>query len=516
MARKSVFRRNYIKIGLIALVVIILFGIVASITDVFVVGFEAIPFTVPISFTASQLSQLALASNFAVDCRIWVQGDIVDVNGGKTSIGFKTQTFNPQFQLELINIQTEQIIDRIDTDIRIRCDPGSVSGFTFGEVSGGLISEYVLTGGTVQYFWVVDDEDNTERIVTSKVTRNISANDNVLQTPQGGGITLASPSVTGTQIDNALTSNKEVYFTSAKLVVTANPIFRFTLGCDAVPPVNFACAVDQTEFATVSLNAGIGTVKIFNQVIDPPKPTSEIVKITKIATEIGNVEQPLFSDSTGNLDLVIRIQLPAWTAAEGVPQIDIFKPLKNQATITSGSTVDVVSQNFAITAKKNVQSGCNSTTDSCTFEFFDTNIALPDNPISGQWLVVAHHNGRTGEDLATFTVLQRGNQGAEDPIVIECDVQQDPKCESVEQQKKSQEPRGDDNGDNGNGLTNFLSIGDLVDCFQGVAKSGAFEGDVGLDDLDLSCFNDSKFTVIYGIFAVIILISILSAIGSRR
>ena len=507
MARNSVFRRNSIKIGLIALVVIILFGVVASITDAFVVGFEAIPFTVPTFFSAPQLSQLALATNFAVDCRIWVQGDIVDVNGERTSIGFKTQTFNPQFQLELINIQTEQEIRQIDTEIRIRCDPGSVSGFTFGEVSGGLISDYVLTGGTISYFWMADDEDNTERIVTTTAMGNIQPSNNVLQTPQGGGITLASPSVTATQIDNALTSNKEVYFTSAKLVVTAKPEFRFTLGCDAVPPINFACAVDQTEFATVSLNAGIGTVKVFNQVIDPPKPTSEIVKITKIATEIGNEEQALFSDSEGNIDLTITILLPKWTTAEGVPTIDIFRPT------TTGATA--VSTNFPITAKRNLESGCNPTSSSCDHEFFDTNIQLPNNPTAGNWIVIANHAGRTGEDTATFTVLQRGNQGEDDPIVIECDVQQDPKCESVEQQK-SQEPRGDDNGDDNGGAFNFLGIGDLVDCFQGVAKSGAFEGDVGLDDLDLSCFNDEKFYVIYGIFAVIILISILSAIGSRR
>jgi len=496
MARNSVFRRNSIKIGLIALVVIILFGVVASITDVFVVGFEAIPFTVPTFFSAPQLSQLALGTNFAVDCRIWVQGDIVDVNGGKTTIGFKTQTFNPQFEtLEVINIRTEQVIDRIDTDIRIRCDPGSVSGFTFGVESGGLIANYELTGGSVQYFWMADDEDNTERIVTTTKTVNFGPIANVLQTPQGGGITLASPSVRGTQIDNALTSNKEVYFTSAKLVVTAKPEFKFTF-CSTTPGAG--CAVDQSEFATVSLNAGIGTIKVFNQVIDPPKPTSEIVKITKIATEIGNVEQALFSDSTGNLDLVIRIQLPEWTAAEGVPQIDLFRP-----TITGGSAV---STNFPITAKTNVQSGCNSTTDPCTFEFFDTNIQLPDNPTAGNWVVIAKHPGRTGEDTATFTVLKRGNQEADDKTVIECDPAKDPDCSSTEQQRKEQEQQkeganGNGNGGNGDGLSSFLSIGELIDCI----RSG-----------DLSCLNDGKYLPIYGIIAVIVLIAIFTSIGSRR
>ena len=502
MARKSVFRRNSIKLGLIALVAIILFGVVANITDVFVVGFEAIPFTVPTFFSAPELSQLALATNFAVDCRVWMQGDIVDVNGGRTSIQPKTQTFNPQFELSVINIRTEQIIDKIDTQIRIRCDPGNISGFTFGEINGGLISDFVLTGGTVSYFWMADDEDNTERVVTSSVTRQISANDNVLQTSTGGGITIASPSVTGKQIDDALTSSKETYFTSAKLVITAKPQFKFTLGCDAVPPVNFACAVDETEFATVSLNAGIGTVKVFNQVINPPKPTSEIVNFVKVATEIDNEEQALFSDSSGNLDLVVRILLPDWTSAEGVPQIDIFRPLENQGSITSGSTVNVVSENFPITAKKNLESNCNPANDSCDHEFFDTNITLPNNPTAGQWLIAAHHPGRSGEDIATITVLKRGNQDPEDPPVIECDVSKDPDCKSTEEEEEEE----DDNG----GLGNFLNIGDLIDCIKQISR------DAGTDDANITCLNDEKFLWIYGIVGVIILLMILSSVGRRN
>jgi len=502
MARNSVFRRNSIKIGLIALAVIILFGVVGSITEVFVVGFEAVPFTVPTFFSAPQLSQLALASNFAVDCRIWMQGDIVDVNGGRTPISPKTQTFNPQFELSVINIQTKQVIDKIDTEIRIRCDPGNTSGFTFGEVSGGLISEYVLTGGTVQYFWMAFDEDGTtERIITSTVTRTISPNDNVLQTPiqgvQGSGITIASPVVTGTQIDNALTSNKETYFTSAKLVITAKPEFRFTLGCDAVPPVNFACAVDQTEFATVSLNAGIGTVKVFNQIIDPPKPTSEVVRLTQVTTEIDNTQQGLFSDSTGNIDLVVRIVLPDWTSAEGVPQIDLFRPTATGAT--------AVSTNFPITIKKNLESNCDPDNDSCDFQFSELNITLPNNPTAGNWVVIAKHPGRTGEDTKTFAVLKRGNQDTDDKTVIECDPAKDPDCSSTEQQRKEQQlqkegANGNGNG-NGDGLSSFLSIGDLIDCI----RSG-----------DLSCLNDGKYVPIYGIIAVIVLIAIFTSIGSRR
>lgn len=501
MARNSVFRRNSIKLGLIALAVIILFGVVASITDTFVVGFEAVPFTVPTFFSAPQLSELALASNFAVDCRIWMQGDIVDVDGGRTPISPKTQTFNPQFELSVINIQTKQIIDKIDTEIRIRCDPGSVSGFTFGEVSGGLISTYTLTGGSVQYFWMADDEDNTERTVTSIVTRQIAFSDKVLQTPtaqgvQGSGITLASPVVTGTQIDNALTSNTETYFTSAKLVITAKPEFRFKLGCDAVLPIDFACAVDQTEFATVSLNAGIGTVKVFNQIIDPPKPTSEVVRLTQVTTEIDNVNQALFSDSTGNIDLVVRIVLPDWTTAEGVPQIDLFKP-----TATGASAV---STNFPITIKKNLESNCNPDNDSCDFQFSETNITIPNNPTAGNWIVLAKHPGRTGEDTKTFTVLKRGNQEAEDPIVIECDPAKDPDCSSTEQQRQEQEKQKEGaNGEPGEdgGLSNILSIGDLIDC----VRSG-----------DFSCLNDAKYFPIYGIIAVIVLLMVLTSVGGRR
>jgi len=490
MAKKSL-RGNYIKIGLIALGVIILFGVTANITDVFVIGFDAVPFNVPINLNNVELSQLALATNFAVDCRVWLQGEIVDVNGVKRTFQPKTQTFNPQFTLDIISPQTEAEISSINTEIRTRCDPGSVSGFTFGEESGGLIAEYVLTGGTVQYQWFVRDcEDapkcsiTNQAVVTQIVTGQISASDKVLQTTNGGGITLAKPTVTGKQIDDALTSTAETYFTVPSLKITVKPEYKFTY-CFTT---GTECVINQNEFATVSYDAGVGTVKVHNAILDPPKPSSEIVKLVKLGLRVGLETVPVYSDST-NIDLEVRIQLPQWVAAEGVPVIDIARP-------TATGTLQVISTNVPITIKKVLADGT-------TYEFSDTNIQIPDNPVAGNWVVVAKHPGRTGEDTGTFSVLKRDNQKDSTTTVKETGDE-----ETTEDNPKvnGQDPRPKENG-NGNGEPfNFLSIGDLVECIQELSKSGA----TGLDDLNLSCFNDSKFIPIFGIVVIIVLLSVIT------
>jgi len=492
MARKSV-KGNYIKIGLIALGIIILFGVMANITDVFVIGFDAVPFTVPINLNSVELSQLALASNFAVDCRVWLQGDIVDVGGIRSPFQPQTQTFNPQFTLDVINIQTKREISSIDTEIRLRCDPGNIGGFTFGQESGGLIANYELTGGNVVYQWIARDclDDSlpcsqwSDVLVGSTVNIPISASNNVLQTTSGGGLTLAKPTVTGKQIDDSLTSTIETYFSSVKLAITAKPEFKFTF-CSTTPGAG--CAVNQDEFATVSYQAGVGLVKIHNAVLDPPKPNSEIVDLFNLAlrTDVTRSPVPIYSDTTG-INLEVRIRLPQWDAAEGVPVVDIFKP-------TPTGQKQIVSSNVPITGKKLVDASTN------TYEFFDKGIDLPDNPVAGNWVVLAKHLGRTGTDSSTFPILSRDNQKDSTTTVKETGN------EETTEKNNGQDPLP--NGDpNGNGQPfNFLSVGDLIECIQVIGSSGA----TTTSDLNLSCLNDSKFIPIFGIIVIIVLLSVIT------
>ncbi|MCZ6581938.1 MAG: hypothetical protein O6761_02050, partial [Thaumarchaeota archaeon] len=192
MVRKSFLKRNEVKVGFLALGIIILFGVVAGITDIFVPGFDAIPFTVNIDFDTvgginleqflGRTIPLSFAENLAIECRIWVQGKIIDVGGGITNIGFSTQTFNPQFQLDVINIRTEREISTIEPEIRLRCDP-------VGANLNPDFSSYTLTGGTLEYWWTVRDEgsslksfDDTTKRVGIINRNNLLPREDVLQT----------------------------------------------------------------------------------------------------------------------------------------------------------------------------------------------------------------------------------------------------------------------------------------------------------------------------------------------
>lgn len=483
MARKngSISRPNAIKIGIVVLAILIVFGVYAGLTNTFVE--RDVIFTVP--FDPELLLKplpLELASNFSVECRIWVQGFIVDESGAKTSTGFQTQVFNPQFtKLDVINIQTEDTINSVESEIHARCDPAALN------LSPTQGNSYTLTGGSLQYYWTAKDEDNTVRIVTPTVTVPISPSDNILQDSSGPGVILAKPTVTGKQIDDKLTSTKETYFTSATLVVLAKPQFQFKVGC--VPDPN-DCAINQKEFATVNLNAGIGTIKVFNEIVDPAKSTSQTVDLVRTLT----TPSVLFTDSK-NINLEVRIQLEQWEENQGVPVIDVFKP-------SQGANAVIVFKDKPITAKKLID----ATTK--TYEFFDTNIAIPDNPTVGTWIIKAKHSTRTGEDHGSFVVLQQENQGGgggggggdgicpqgtREPFFTPFTVQD---CIPIVDQTPCETNCGPSQEDKG--ISGSFPVIEFIACLKD-ARS------------DVGCLQDPSFTLIWAIIAVIVIIGIASA-----
>ena len=463
MVKKSFFKRNEVKVGFLALGFIILFGIAASITDTFVTGIDTVSFTIPVEIPDNlsgfigQTIPLELFDNRAIDCRIWVQGDIVDVGGGRTDIGFSTGIFNPQFQLDVINARTEREVSSIETEIRIRCDPIDES-FNFLNNNN-----YRMTGGQLTYHWEAVDRgtdlksrtDDTNKDVTQPKTITIQPSNEIIDFG-GGGVTIASPKVSGTEIDNALTSPLEIYFSNVLLVIDAKPEFHHDL-------------TDKDETAIVSLTAGVGPIKVFNQLVDPPKPTSQEVIISKIEVNDG---KELFSDST-NIDLEVRIRLPQCPdGACGSPRVDLFKP--------TSSSVGQILKSVPLTAKKLVEASTN------TYEFFDTNIEIPNNPPAGNWVVKASHDVRTGTDVELFTVLERDNQGGGG-------------SNGGNGGNGGQDPR--DNGDDPEGMTDFLAFGQFIECLKVLNTQGT------------TCLNASEFLPIYGIVAIIVL---LAVVGGRR
>jgi len=286
-------------------------------------------------------------------------------------------------------------------------------------------------------------------------------------------VILAKPTVTGQQIDDKLTSTKQTYFTSAALVVLAKPEFQFKVGC--VPNPN-DCALNQKEFATVNLNAGIGTIKVFNVLLDPAKPTSEKVDLVKLAT----VPSQLFTDSK-NINLEVRVQLPQWKEDQGLPLVDIFKPAL-PGTNAEGNpivtTFGAVLKDRPLNIKKLIDPATN------TYEFSDTNIAIPDNPSVGTWIVKAKHNARSGEDIGTFVVSQQENQEKETP-------QDNP--QSNPQDNPQEQPQD-------NGLSSLVPLTDFLACLKG-AKS------------DVGCLSNTSFYLIWAIIGIIVIVALASAVN---
>jgi len=341
----------------------------------------------------------------------------------------------------------------------MRCD--EQEGGSIGEGVTGF--EFNLVGGSITTQWTAVDGDGTLKTVSGTSTDSLPIT-NILFDDTSAGVTIKTTKITGTQIDNALSSTREVYFTQPTLIISVKPDFQFKF------PAAFIDDVQRN--VQVSLSSSIGNVKVFNQVLDPPSPSSQVVSLSLLKT----FPDPL-KDNSADARLEIRVQLPDYKTGEGSPTYSISRPG------TSSDSLIEVARDVPITASKDITGGK---------EFFTTRAQLnPDTNTgllqAGQWAVDVSHPSRTGVDGKFFTVFSDSQ-----PTTT---TQTKPDPNDPNSQEPSQEP--EDNG-NGNGEPfNFLSIGDFIECLQ-----GAEECPGGL--------NDSKFVPLYGIIAVIILLSVVS------
>jgi hypothetical protein len=475
MARNN-SRRNYIKLAWIGLGIVILFGLFANINQTFVPGFDAVPYNVPLPLSVIQALDIT-DPNSLIECRIWTEGTIKSAGLDSTATittqaPFVTEIFDPNISgaglLSVLDIRGDEI-QSINLDVRMRCDPRAGA---FGSISPDDIS-FTLTGGTIVYQWTSIDGDGSTKQITS-VMSNTLPTGNILFDPNSSGVKLVSTTITGAQIDNALKSTREVYFTAPKLIVTVKPDFKFS-----IPAVFLET---ESKDVTVVLNSNVPTVKIFNQILDAPTPQSQIVKLVQPITTI---PENLY-DNSEVASIRVRIQLPNWNEAEGSPTFTLSRPS------TTGNFVEV-NRDIPVTGKKIIDSSTN------TYEFFITSFRLqfdPNTPEgqqgllkSGQWLVEANHPFRTGQDTGLFNVYntfvqpEPQTKTKEGGTAAEGDSQ-------IPREQESKPPSED------NGVSGFLNIGDFIGCFQST--------DAG------SCLNDQKFYVIYGIFGIIILLSVVT------
>lgn len=501
MARKYTSRRNAIKLAWIGLTIFIIFGVFASVNETFVPTIVAIPFIVPLEPLPLELVQTEPLS--LLECRVWSEGTVVTeggVAGSKitSQAPYVTELFDPDITaLEIIDIRTGNTFLESNLQIRMKCYPRE------GALGGGITVndiKFTLTGGTITTQWIAKDGDGTTKSITSLTTKTLPTGNVLVANPDiaGSGLILQTTKITGTMIDNALTSNLESYFTAPQLIVTVKPDFKFE-----IPKVFIS---SESKDVTVSFNSGFGNVKVFNPILDPPKPTSEIVKLSTLKT----FPDPL-QDNSASPHLEIRIQLPQWTSAEGSPRYTISRPG------ASADTFIEVQKNIPITGKTLVDATTN------TYEFFARSVALVPDPSTpegqqgklraGQWRVEVSHIGRTGTDASYFTVFASDTQGGgtgEEPIVCpdgtyppdfspytiqDCikEIDQTP-CET-----ECETPTPEDNG-----ISSLFPITEFIACLKNIKT-------------DIGCLDDvSKFLPIYAVIGIVGILAIASAASSKR
>lgn len=512
MARRSSSRRKYIKIGWIALGFVIVFGVIANIDQTFVPTFEAIPFGVPIPLSVLQSLELFLpaecddpnaptgigsfcGSQSLISCRVWTEGIIETETSQnvviRTRADFDTQIFDPDISgLSVLDIRTGNELNKADLDIRMRCD-STFDGQPLGIPSELLdIVDFTLTGGTVTTQWVALDSNNRLKTVTSLSTAQLPTNVDILLGESSSGVLIAKSTVTGKQIDDALTSSTEIYFTKPTLVITLKPDFNFKIGSPFF--IN-----DQSNDVVVVFNSGIGNVKIFNQVLDLPTPSSEKVDLLDIIPSVSPLK-----DDTDVPSIEIRISLEQWQEAEGSPRFTISRP-----SSVSTQTI-VVQEDVPLTGRKLVDSSTN------TYEFFTKSFLLRPDPntpegqdgklVAGNWLVEASHPARSGTDATFFSVVKtetqgggttKEQQGCEEGFIP-------PKftpfnsSDCIKKDPQTPDPPSDDGVA---GAFNFLALGDFIDCITGKNNIPATE-----------CINDQKFFPIFAILGIIILLGVLT------
>jgi hypothetical protein len=468
MARKkSSARSNYIKIGWIALGIVILFGIVANIDQTFVPSIDTIPFVVPIPLDVIRALEIVDPNSFA-ECRIWTQGTIETESSvgtvRTTTLPFVTEIFDPDIRaLSVVDIRTGDEVKDVNVEIHMRCDQRE--GGSIGEGVTGF--EFNLVGGTITTQWTAIDGDGTLKSVTETSLDTLPVT-NILFDDTSSGVTIKTTKITGTQIDNALSSTREVYFTKPTLIITVKPDFQFKF------PAAFIDDIQRN--VEVSLSSSIGNVKVFNQVQDPPSPTSEIVKLSVLKTS----PEPL-KDNSADAKLEIRVQLPEFKEGEGSPTFSVSRPS------TSSDVLIEVARDVPLTANKDITGGK---------EFFTTRFELnPDTSTdvgqkgllqAGQWAVDVAHPSRTGVDGQFFTVFSDSQPTTKTVTKPVPTNGEDP-------QKVNGDPPPDDDM-----MFNFLSIGDFIECL----TEGA--------ELCPGGLNDSKFVPLYGIIVVIVLLSVVS------
>jgi len=295
------------------------------------------------------LSILSTTDTGVQNCRIWNVMTEIGINNERRTYSPNTRTFDIFTTNELISASsTVGTIRLIDTTARVRCDlVDPLSGVTFRMVGGQVTTSFYAT------------QENGQETFIKKVTRNITTisrdvinRDSIIPT----GTILAD------EIDAKLTSTDENYITRIRAEVTANMLFR-------------GSETGTTSLSGQGIVQGIIVVKVHNEILDPPQPISNVVDLTSVTGGNAGTDTIDIAKEFSTIFIKVRGQLPQWSASEGVPNYDIFKP--------DGRL-------FASNVLMNIAVLIDSRTN--LYQFTDASFSIGTSPQTGFWKVEMHSN----------------------------------------------------------------------------------------------------------------------------
>jgi len=296
-----------------------------------------------------ELIPFTLVRNVSVDCKAWNQIDELGINGKVKPWSARTEFFDVFTNFELISGSPDVgEIRLIDTEVKIECTQlGNFVG-TFEMVGGRTLTKFYAT------------QENGQEIFIKSISKTIST---IPRPVLDRATTIPTGNIVASEIDSKLTSTSESYHTRIRIIVEADIEFKASATGSFINTGKF------------SIIQGI-TVKVHNEIVDPPQPVSNTVKLISVTggiEESGKIELGL-TGNKGTIFVTVTGQLPQWKSSEGTPFVDVFDADRQ-----------LFIRNVHLTIKKLISSSTN------TYEFTGK-IDLGVNPKVGYWTFTLHSN----------------------------------------------------------------------------------------------------------------------------
>ena len=334
--------KNRNKIKILAVIVLIAFG-----SSVLFYDDGKSPFAEVQIFSVSNPTG---TENTLFVCKAWVETTDRGINNEVSAKQYNTSNDFLTSWLLSITSQNSRIgeLAKINTQLHTACELNK--SFSNLDVSD---FDFRIVGAEITQVWKAQlPNGSTIHLSTLTKTIDIGSGRNVLYDNKDtvSGVTVIGTSITGTAIDNKLTSTVADYSVKITIDTTAKLIFKSTQSSN-IPSVK-----------TVVLHTS-KYVDVHNQSIDQPQPKSNEIRLFKItagspvfkswnsadAVRTSYLTFDIKNYGFTTVPMKVEVVLPEWTSAEGKPTLIIRERTDTGAKIILNKQVMTTALLFSST-----------------------------------------------------------------------------------------------------------------------------------------------------------------------